>query len=229
MAKPTREWRQVLKSVGNALIAIGAFDIVLMVSAIASGRAYASGLNVFALAAGQLLRSGGLKTARVVTLFSGLYFAGGVAAVIALVLVIPFDLLRLIVRLSPGVAALRLVALLGMIAGGLWTYRKLTSEPMRLAMEEQRVSFPTRYRAGGMFIGVAIVAFVGLLFGAMSRSEAAKRAIVEAERQVGPSYSFFVESLATTTSRQERRGKARVVAYNSDTAKTVLVKWVDLR
>jgi hypothetical protein len=99
------KWRSILRRVGFVLIIVGLIDIALMIYCIATGRAYASSLNLFAVIAGFFLLRGGLRAAQLVAHFASFLFAATVSFVLAAPVLVPFSFLVTLVRVHPLAAA----------------------------------------------------------------------------------------------------------------------------
>jgi tetratricopeptide (TPR) repeat protein len=127
--------RAVLGRVGAVLIVVGLVDVGFMLYCVANGIAYASSLNVLALAAGVALRRGSLGVARIAAHSA----AGLVGALFAGLLVAPFLVPARLVREAleaaspPMLVAWGLSLTLPVLA--LWVYRQLTSDAVRSALD----------------------------------------------------------------------------------------------
>ncbi len=79
------------------------------------------------------------------------------------------------------------------------------------------------YRSTRAWAGAAIPLALAVLVPLFMHSAGGRRAIAEAERQVGPGYSFCVQRLRIAG----KRGSAVVVAYSDTEIRPVAVEWHD--
>ena len=98
-------------------------------------------------------------------------------------------------------------------------YRKLSSEPCLLALEQGGFS---REKPKSAFIAgiIILVLLVGLTH-ILRNGEAAKNAIELAKRQTDGDYKYFVSSIST----RNNSGSATVKAYNDNEVHEIEVHW----
>lgn len=88
------------KKAGIALLTIGVLDIILMIYSIISKISYSSSFNIFAVIVGILLLKGSVKTARLTRWFSLFFSIILVGGAIGMILIMPFDLLKIQIKLN---------------------------------------------------------------------------------------------------------------------------------
>jgi hypothetical protein len=184
-----------LRRAGLALAAIGVLDIASCALAVVRGRAYSSSLNVFALVAGIMVYRGHTGAARFVV--RGLSFFLGALLVGPLVVpaFTPLRLLWVQMVLSP-VPFVEAVSLyVGLMAALYWIRQTVARVP--LYAPARRVE--PLHRSTAARVGAAIPLGLAIILPFWMNSGAGRRALAEAERQLGPRYSFHVTRLNQST------------------------------
>lgn len=214
---------QILRRAGKVLIAVGLFDIAVMVYSVSNGITYSSSLNVFAVVAGVLLMRGSLAAAGLVRLLSVFFLSALCALALVFPIMQPLDLTRTQARLNPllGVATALLLVAVGCLF--FWLQRQL-SEPLVLsaiASAGKKVrSMWLPAAAGVALVGVlAIVVPLGL------SGDSGARAIAVAQAQLGSGYKFHVSSLRVSKTNSGTSVAARVTAWNHSEVRMVPVEW----
>ncbi len=223
-----KDHRSILRRVGWVLIIGGLIDIGFMVYCIANRTSYSSSFNVFAVIAGIFLLKGSLKAARIISWFMAFFIAIFAGVPVIMPFLFPFDLLLTYIKLAPASTAAGFIIFFPVIMGVLvWIYRKLTSQPVRTAMDEAGVNYTSFWwkPARGFWIGgclaLFVLVFLTLLMGGATADEAKRRAAV----QVGEEYKFHVKSLNMSSGTGGKHVHAVVTAYNDTEIKNVVVEW----
>ena len=209
----------VMRRAGVILVMIGVLDIVSCFIAVSRGASYSSSLNVFALVAGILIYRGSARAARLVV--KGLSFLlGGFLLLPALMLVVtPWRLLLLQLRLAPwsfisgGALFVVLMAVL------YWVRHLLGGLAIHIGGERAR----PLHRSVAAWVGACIPVCLAIAMPLFMQGTAGRRAVAQAQRQVGPGYSFYVQRLNTSGAS----GSALVVAYSDSDMREVEVEWHD--
>jgi len=219
MDEVTDHQRAVMRRAGLVLVVIGLLDIAWCAVAVARGQNYSSSLNVFALAAGALVYRGSARAARFV--MNGLSFLlGGVLLLpLLLPLFMPARLLWLELRLSP-LWLLQAVATYVVVAGLLYWVRELLAD---IPIHGGGTRATPLYRSVPAALGAGIALLLAIVLPLFLHGAAGQRAVTEAERKVGPGYSFWVQRLDVSRSG----GSAVVVAYTDTEVREVAVEWRD--
>ncbi len=155
--------RSNLKQVGTAFIILGLLDICAMVYCIKNSISYASCFNFIA---GIFLYRGGPKTVSIVTFFCAFGLSGLFLGFLLILLISPFDLLWLHVKLEPAnylVSFLIFILILGLL---FWTYKRLTRSEVLEYIKVTTLKPISRFRTprAGFLNGIALVIFLGLAF-----------------------------------------------------------------
>lgn len=222
-----KDYRSILHRVGWVLIISGLIDIGILVYCIANRICYASSINIFAVIAGLFLLKGSLKAALVISSATAFFIAAGTGLLVLLPCVLPFDLLLTYIKLKPATAAAAVVYSAVIMALLVWVYRELTSQPLRVVMNEAGVNCTWfgRKPARGFWIGGCFVLFLLLVFSLLMGGPTADEAKRRAAAQVGEGYKFHVRSLSTSSTAAGKHVHAVVIAYNNTEIKDVVVQW----
>jgi hypothetical protein len=218
----------LLRRVGAVLIVVGALDIAWLIYSISQGRTYSSGLNIFAVIAGILLRRQNLRAVRMVRWCSAFFLASCVGIVVAIPIIFPLDLVRTYLRVTPATELFGWVVLAAAALGLFgWVYRSLGNPAIERALcsaglEGRR--FWNRPRAA-LWLGACLAGLFAVLIPLSNRSGAAREAISRARQGRGPEYRYFVSFLSTSVGPEGRRLHATVLAYTDSAIETVDVSW----
>lgn len=217
--------RPILKRTGTVLVGFSLLDTAVMVYCLIVGQAYASSLNVFGVVAGIFLMRGSLGAASLIRWSCAFLLSMTAAAIVAVPLVFPVDLMRVVVRLNPGIAATS--AAIFLLSTGLagWMYLELGREPVLAAQSAagkkvRRMRWPWLSGAAAMFL-------LALLASTLSTGELAQRALAMAKTKLGPGYRYHVVSAQVTFSQGETRVSATVAAWNEREVRNLPLQWVE--
>jgi hypothetical protein len=212
--------RAVMRRAGLALAAIGLIDVGWCALCVAQGQSYSSSFNIFALGAGVLVYRGSTGAARFVV--KGLSFFLGAFLLLPLVMpvLMPPRLLWLQLQRASAGSVLEGVGLYVGALGLLYWIRGMLA---RVSVHGTGGSAPPLHRSLAAAAGAAIPLFLAVILPLYQHGAAGQRAVIEAEGQAGPGYSFYVQQLSGSRSR----GSARVVAYSDTELREVEVKWHD--
>jgi hypothetical protein len=198
-----------------------------MIYCIVNGISYSSSLNIFAVIAGILLIRGGLKTAGLVR-WIAIFF---VSAILALLVVFPFvqpiGLTLAEIRFDTvGVVSSVFIAVV-LVAVLYWIARELGREPVQVAREAAGLKHRSARAPILCGIGIVVAAFVMLTL--ILGGESAERATREAAKEVGPGFSFHVNSLNINQSGRHKSVSAVVAAWNDKEVRDISVLWEEVR
>lgn len=213
----------ILKRTGAVLIAVGLFDVAVMVYCIVNGISYSSSFNIFAVIAGIFLLRGSLRAASIVRWFSVFMLAGIVALMLAWPFMQPIDLTLTQVRLSPLFAVVSLGTVAFVLALLLWLYRQLG----QASILEARAAAGRKVRDMRIpaAAGVGVVAVLAVLLTTLLGGESASKAKAIAEQQLGKTYRYHVSSLNIAKNSQGTFVAGIVTAWNDKEIRNVPVKW----
>jgi uncharacterized protein YjeT (DUF2065 family) len=216
--------RATLRLVGIVLVVVGLADIGWMIYAITSGKSYSSSFNIFAVVAGIFLIRQSPRAARIVTLFSGFYFAGFASLLPCLALAMPWGLIWVYLRTTP-ITSLLIFAVEGLLW---WVYRSLARPDIQSAV---RLPGPKgrrlwRHPTAGLWIGAAFGIILISATAFTGRSASSQEAISRARTLHGTQYRYFVSSLSKEwTQKTGTHVHALVLAYNDETIDKIEVEW----
>lgn len=220
-------YKSILKRVGVVLLAVGILDIGWMIYTIARGRSYSSSLNIFAVVAGILLMRGGLKTAGVVRWFGIFMLTALVGVLLALPLLQPIRFTMMEVR-SAGTGIVGSLAIAVLLLGVLyWIAKELGREPVLAARPAANIKRRDMRVPAACGVLLAVVAGVGAKW--MQGLDSAQQAIKRAKEEVGPGYSFHVQSLNIVQTADTKAVRALVTAWNDSEIREVPVAWQEAR
>lgn len=213
------ESRTVLKHVGVALVIVGILDVALMVYCIATGRAYASSLNLFAVVGGIFLLRGSLATARVVAHF-GSFLLGAIATLLlAIPIVVPFSFFPTLIWVYPLTTGAYLIATVSLVVFLWWTSRNLAAPSVARDFARAKLK-PIRLLPPAA-LGSALVLLVALFVEVSVRTDAARDALAKIEQEHGTHQRYFISSLQSSGGAVE----AIVIGYTNDQISSYPVSW----
>lgn len=213
----------ILKRTGTVLVAVGLFDIAVMIYCIVNRISYSSSFNIFAVIAGVFLLRGSLRAASIVRWLAAFMIAAFVSLLLAWPFMQPIDLTLTQVRLSPLSALTSLGVLVIVFALLFWLVRELG----RTSILEARAAAGRKSRdmrvpvVLGVGLVVVLVVFLTLLLG----GESASKAKSLAEQNLGASYRYHVSSMNIAKSSQGTFISGVVTAWNESEIRNVPVKW----
>jgi hypothetical protein len=123
----------VLKRVGWLLLVVGLLDIGVMVYCIASGMAYSSSLNIFAVVGGAFLIRGSLRAAAIIRSLGAFMIAAFASVLLGSPLLQPLNLTLTQIRLSPLFAVQSLIVFTFFVGLLWWLTKELGSQSMLAA------------------------------------------------------------------------------------------------
>lgn len=207
------------KKVGITLLVIGGVDILVMIYCIINEIGYSSIFNIFSLIAGIFLIKGSIKTARIVRWSSVFFFIMIIGAVVGISLIMPFDLLKLQIKLNAWSAVGLFLFLLIFLSLMIWTYRQLsTADALRLfARAGYTTDRPLSAYLSGAFLLIVMIGMSTLIGG----SESGKKAKELAQQQLGNGFQYYVSSISLSGNS----GQANVIAYSHKEIRKVKVNW----
>ena len=222
--------QNTFKKVGGVLIAIGILDIGLMVYCILHNQSYGSSLNIFAVIAGVLLYRGGLRTARILRVFSAFFGAGLCALLFWAIIRLPKDLLLLYIKLQPRLLLYALLASCLLILP-MWVYRRLSVQEVLDTIDEG-LKKPTPWHLNpktGVISGLGVFIVLTIMTSTTAQKCSDAKALDIAVKQVGAGYKFYVSGYAINW-HQDSSGahscyRYNIVAYNENEIKNVSVTW----
>ncbi|KXZ69015.1 hypothetical protein [Acinetobacter venetianus] len=207
------------KKVGITLLVIGGVDILVMIYCIINEIGYSSIFNIFSLIAGIFLIKGSIKTARIVRWSSVFFFIMIIGAVVGISLIMPFDLLKLQIKLNAWSAVGLFLFLLIFLSLMIWIYRQLsTADALRLfARAGYKIDRPLSAYLSGAFVLIVMIGMSTLIGG----SESGKKAKELAQQQLGNGFQYYVSSISSSGNS----GQANVIAYSHKEIRKVQVNW----
>lgn len=208
-----------LRRVGWTLVAVGLIDIAFMVYCIMNEISYRSSLNIFAVIAGILLVRKSMRTANVVSFFAAFTMAGAMGALVLFPLLVPFDFLMTMLRLSPLSLVSSVLVGIAFLLLAFWVYRNLTAPEVMEARRAAGVNAKLPM-AGFIAGGVLVVGLFTIMTFTMHGSSS-EIAIEKARAETGPGYRYYVTSMSWSGDS----GRATVTAYNETEVRDVKVQW----
>lgn len=210
------------KKVGVALLVIGVVDIILMIYCIINQIGYSSSFNIFAVIVGILLLKGSVKTARIARIarwLSVFFFIMFIGIIIGASLLMPFDLLKLQIKLNTWSAIVFFLFMTFFLYFLIWIYRQLSSPHAlrRLAQAGYATDRPLSAYLSATFLFIFMIGMFIFLQG----SESEKKAKELAQQQLGSGFQYYVSSISFS----ENSGQANVVAYSDKEIRNVQVRW----
>jgi hypothetical protein len=136
---------------------------------------------------------------------------------LAMLAIVPARLLSLQLRLSPSSTLESAALYVALIAVLYWIRQTLSHLPIHGA----GASAPALHRSPPAALGAGIPLLLAIVIPVYMGGPSGDRAIAEAQRKVGPGYSFSVQQLT----RSGRNGRAVVVAYSDREIRHVAVDW----
>lgn len=210
--------RRHLRKAGLALIVFGCVDSVACVLRVARDFGTTAGVGIFAIVAGVLVYRESQKAARLSVIGASFFLGGLLALPVSFPLTYPLRLLWLKARLAPGEAVVAALVMALALATCVAVLYWLT----RVPLGKVRGFSPRAYRTIAAAVGAALSLVSAIVFSVwIDDSGPFRRAIAEARAQVGPGYSFRVQTL----NAKDGRGRAKVVAYTDTELRTVTVRW----
>lgn len=207
------------KKVGVALLVIGVLDIILMIYCIINQIGYSSSFNIFAVIVGILLLKGSVKTAHIARWLSVFFFIMFIGIVIGASLLMPFDLLKLQIKLNTWSAIVFFLFMMFFLFFMIWIYRQLSS-PHALRLLAQ-AGYATDRPLSAYLSATFLFMFMIGMFIFLQGSESEKKAKELAQQQLGSGFQYYVSSISFS----ENSGKANVVAYSDKEIRNVQVSW----
>lgn len=208
-----------LRRVGWALVAVGLIDIAFMVYCIMNEISYRSSLNVFAVIAGILLVRKSMRTANVVSFFAAFMMAGAMGALVLFPLLVPFDFLITMLRLSPLSLVSSVLVGIAFLLLAFWVYRNLTAPEVMEARRAAGVN--AKPPIAGFIAGGVLVVGLFTIMTLVMHGSSSEIAIEKARAETGPGYSYYVTSMSWSGDS----GRATVTAYNDTEVRDVNVQW----
>lgn len=206
-------------------MAVGFFDIGVMIYCIANGVSYSSSFNIFAVIAGFLLFRGGLRTATYVRWYSTFILSAAISLLVAFPLMQPPSLTLTQIQLNLGMAFIGVVVMLTMLWFLFWLSNELGRQPILDATIASGLKIRSMRIASGFGVGLVILlAVIGVL---TSSGETAEHAKTIAMQQAGPGYNYYVGSMSTSYGSQGSSTSAVVTAWNEKEVKSIPVHWED--
>lgn len=207
------------KKVGVALLVIGVLDIILMIYCIINQIGYSSSFNIFAVIVGILLLKGSVKTARIARWLSVFFFIMFIGIIIGASLLMPFDLLKLQIKLNTWSAIVFFLFMTFFLYFLIWIYRQLSS-PHALRLLAQ-AGYATDRPLSAYLSATFLFIFMIGMFIFLQGSESEKKAKELAQQQLGSGFQYYVSSISFS----ENSGQANVVAYSDKEIRNVPVSW----
>jgi hypothetical protein len=208
-----------MRRAGLALGVIGLLDMAACLVSVALGQSYSSSLNIFALIAGVLVYRGSTGAARFVVQGLSFLLGGIILLPFVMLVLMPIRLLRLELKLAPMETLSWATVSAGLFALLLWIRASLGSLPLYPGGQRARPLHRSPAAAAGAGIPLLLAVFLPFFM----QGESGHRAIAEAQREVGPGYSFYVGQLSTSG----KSGAAVVTAYSDTEIRKVVVEWSD--
>ena len=220
-------YRSTLKTVGIWFIILGLIDSGYMVYCISNDISYSSSFNIFAVIGGILLYRGSLKTAVVIRWFSAFFLSAMTGVLLFSPLFIPLGLVETEFRINPFLSAGSLAIGICLLNFLFWAYRRLGSDDILNAMEQQEIKFNFWWFKPkvGFIVGCCLALLLAILLNFAQRGAAAEMAKIEAQKKIGPGYNFVVTSMSMGSSYNKTWYRATVAAYNEKEIKSVAVEW----
>lgn len=207
------------KKVGITLLVIGGVDILVMIYCIINEIGYSSIFNIFSFIVGIFLIKGSIKAARIVRWSSVFFFIMIIGAVVGASLIMPFDLLKLQIKLNTWSAVGLFLFLLIFLSLMIWIYRQLsTADALRLfARAGYTTDRPLSAYLSGAFLLIVMIGMSTLIGG----SESGKKAKELAQQQLGNGFQYYVSSISLSGNS----GQANVIAYSHKEIRKVQINW----
>lgn len=207
------------KKVGITLLVIGVVDILLMTYCIINKIGYSSSFNIFAVITGIFLIKGSVKAARIVRWSSVFFFIMIVGTVVGISLLMPFDLLKLKIKLNVWSTVGLFLFILTFLSLMIWIYRQLsTVDALKLfAQAGYTTDRPLSAYLSGAFLLIFVIGMSILISGGESEQKAKELA----QQQLGNGFQYYVSSISFSGNS----GQANVVAYSNKEIRDVQVSW----
>jgi hypothetical protein len=219
----SQSYRSILKRVGLVLILVGVADIGWMIYCIIHKMSYSSSLNLFAVIAGILLMRGNLRTAVAVRWFSMFFLSACVAMLVAWPALQPMGLTLTRIRLNPGGSVGNAMFAIFVVSFLYWFAKELGREPVQVASDSSGLK--RRKMRIPAVLGVALVIGLGVSLHFFLGGETAQRAILMAEKEIGPGYQCFVSSLRINGGGSRESVSGMVTAWNDKEIREIPVHW----
>lgn len=205
------------KKAGIALLTIGVLDIILMIYSIISKISYSSSFNIFAVIVGILLLKGSVKTARLTRWFSLFFSIVLVGGAIGMILIMPFDLLKIQIKLNILSALITFFIVVIFFSLLIWIYRQLsTPEVLKLFVE---AGYGTTKSSAYFFGSVVLIFMLGML--TIVGKESEQKAKELARQQLGSNFQYYVSSMSLSG----KSGQANVIAYTDKEIRHIQIDW----
>lgn len=216
---------RALRRVGVVLALVGTVDVAWMIHAVASGSSYMTSYGVFAWIGGACLWRRNACAARIVAQAGAFLFTASIAAVLALPLLLPADLVRTSLAIAPPAEVAADVTLTGfMIWLPWWAYRALTRDDVRQVYASQETSRRKRPEAG--FVAGAVLAAVGVAVALGIQHGARHDEAVRRASELRPGRAYFVSGLSSASGRRGRtKVRAIVLAYSENEIERLTIEW----
>jgi hypothetical protein len=213
------ESRAVLRRVGLVLVIVGLADVALMIYCIATSQAYASSLNLFAVAGGIFLLRGSLAAARLVATFASFLFGAMATLLLAVSILVPLGFVATLLRVHPLTTAVYFIAAAGLVGFLWWTFRSLTVSPV--TVDVARASLKPIRLLRSAALGAALVVVLMVVVQTSVRTDAAREALAKIQREHGAHQRYFVSSFQSSGGAVE----ATVIGYTDREINTYAVSW----
>jgi hypothetical protein len=215
----------ILKKLGQVLIAVGIVDIAIMFWTISRGGAYASSLNIFAVVAGFFLLRGSIRAAVWVLYLSAFFLTALTSMLICWPFIQPIGLTVEQSRSNLVGVVGNSVFVLCMLVLFAWLLKN-TNTP---ALRDAQISLGRKWTTikTPIAMGIALVLVLSVVMFQMQRTASGQKAKEVARVKLGPSYEYYVSSLAFSSSSGVTSYKGEVTAWKRGDIRLVPFEWTE--
>jgi hypothetical protein len=229
--------RSMLRQMGWILTGVGIADICYMIYSVISQIQHGSGaisyrspFFIWPIVSGILLLQNRLTATRVISQL--LAIAIGYTTILTLLtpFIQPLDLWLVSLKLYPQQILASLLWTLGGLVFYILVYLRITSTPIRNAMDEAQVNYVSFWRkpSNGLWVGACFALIVFLfIFGFLIKNPMAQKMKEKAAEQMGQGYKYFVSAMREHYGPGGHTVQGYVVAYNDKEIKNLPIEWTE--
>jgi len=214
---------KILKRSGAVMATLGFVNLAVALYCTIQGIPYPLAFSFFAVITGGVLLSDNLRAASLVRWLAAFGFGGLLVFTLALLFILPLDLVSAYVRLQPATVLPSIVATVVMLGALFWLCCELGRRPIESALRAARIKpFDIGIAA---VVGTLLAAALATFLGFVLNGEMATRIESLAQQRLQGDFQYQVTSISVSKRNGGTAVKGVITAWNEAEIKQIPIDW----
>lgn len=214
---------KIIKRSGAILATLGFIHLAVALYCTIQGISYPLAFSFFAVITGGILLGDNLRAATLARWIAAFGLGGLLVFTLALLFILPLDLILTYVRLQPVAVVPSMVGTIVMLGSLFWLCCELGRQPIESALRAARMK---PYDIGiAAVVGAVLAAIVATFLGLLLNGESATRIESLAQQALQGAYHYQVTSLSVSKSNQGTAISGVITAWNENEIKQIPIEW----